>query len=50
MVATCNICKNKVVHRCCLSGYCEKYVPGTYLWSSILVKMTLSLEVLLVEI
>ena len=39
LVATCNICKNRVIHRCCLSGYCEKYhVQSTELWSSILVK------------
>ena len=25
LVATCNICKNRLVHRHCLSGYCEIY-------------------------
>ena len=30
LLATCNISKNRLVHRCCPSGYCEKYyVPST---------------------
>ena len=45
LVPTCNICKNRLVHRLCLSGYCEKYlVQSTELRSSILVKKTLSLD------
>ena len=41
LVATCNICKNRLVHRRCLSGYCEKYhVQSTEFWPSILVKIT----------
>ena len=44
LVATYSICKNRLVYRRCLSGYCEKYVQITGLWSSILVKKTLSLD------
>ena len=45
LVATSNICENRLVHRRCPSGYCEKYrVQSTKLWSSILVKTTLSLD------
>ena len=44
LVATCSICKNRLVYRRCLSGYCEKYVQSTGLWSSILVKKTLWLD------
>ena len=50
LVATCNICKNRLAHRRYLSGYYEKYhVQSTSLWSSILVKTTLSLELLWAE-
>ena len=49
-VATCNICKNRLVHRRCPSGFCKKYhVQSMKLWSSILVKKTLSLELLWAE-
>ena len=41
LVATCNICKKRLVHRRYQSGYCEKYVQSTELWSSILVKKTI---------
>ena len=44
LVATCNICKNRLVYRRCLSGYFEKYAQSTGLWSSISVKKTLSLD------
>ena len=43
MVAACNIC-NRLAHRSCPSGFCEKYhVQSTELWSSISVKKTLDL-------
>ena len=29
LIAICNICKNRLVHRHCSSGYCEKYVQST---------------------
>ena len=42
LVATGNICKNRLIHIRCPSGYFEKhYVQSTKLWSSILVKKTL---------
>ena len=45
LIATCNICKNRLIHRRCPSGYCEMYyVQSTELWSSVLVKKTLSLD------
>ena len=50
LVATCNICKNRLVYRRCLSGYFEKYVQSMESCSSILVKNTLSLDLLALRV
>ena len=51
LVATCNICKNRLVHWCCLSGYCEKYhAQNMEFWSSVAVKKALSLDLAWVRI
>ena len=51
LVVTYDTSKNRLVDKRCPSGYCEKYyVQKIKLWSSILVKRTLSLDLLWVGV